>query len=222
MTRDRYWNPAQPRRSEYTTHPETGESMPLLFRTRPRPGYAKPFPVTFYRNQIAQVRLYSACRHGEIPIRVSQGEIYECYFSQDEFVNKAIMGQTIINSVLYEPRGLVHRPSIAPKPFQAYTFFHEKELEYGLEWQICTWLWQILRDEGRVPKSFSWITEEARDLIDRELDRIAEDHWKFCKDLALGYDPYKFTAPDFDEMEQEYILDVREQGPAPTRRPTPL
>lgn len=152
----RRFNQHQPIR--LTHHPETGE--PLLYRTFPV--IQKKMPRFMSLNyQLCQIRLYRAIRSGEYPNNASAAEIREWIGT-----SHTILGSTIINAVQYEARKLVNRRSL-PKPLVIYSFGNLLEFQYGLEWQICTWLRSFLqeRDAQEVPFSGPEAAEYELDLL---------------------------------------------------------
>lgn len=125
-------NPYQPIRPRHD--PETGEV--LLYRTRPKKGKYN-FHIHTYGNQLAMINLYRAVHRGEVPLHVSIADLYQ-WLADGEFA-KRNLGAVVVNSVDYEPRKLYNNSRVE-KAVSAYAFRNMLDLQFGLEWMICTWL----------------------------------------------------------------------------------
>ncbi len=141
-----------------TVDPET--NAPLSYRTMPLLKIQKP-RVMLAPYQICQMRLYRALKRCEIPNGVPAIDLRQ-------FIDAShtVLGYTILQAVLYEPRRVVNNRYVE-KATVVYTFRHMKDFEYGLEWQICTWLRHFLkeRDAPEAPPSGPSEMEEALNLI---------------------------------------------------------
>ena len=127
-------------------NPETGS--PLLHRTFPRLEVRMPAIMTL-PYQICQMRMYRHCVNGEFPNHASAAEVREWLN-----VGRNTLGSTILQSVRYEARKLVNRRSL-PKALVIYSFNDILELQYGLEWQICTWLRTFLKERDAQEIAYS-------------------------------------------------------------------
>ena len=124
-------NPYQPIRPRHD--PETGEV--LLYRTRPKLSKYN-FHIHTYNNQLAMMSLYRAVCRGEVPQQVAIDDLYQ-WVRRGQF-GKRNLGTVVVNSVDYEPRKLYNNSSVG-KPTSSYVFRNLLDLQYGLEWMICTW-----------------------------------------------------------------------------------
>lgn len=143
-----------------TYHPETGE--PLLYRTFPI--IQKRMPRFMAQpNQICQMRLYRALYRDEYPNNAAASEVREWIGA-----THTILGSTILNAVQYEARKMLNRKAIG-KPVVIYAFKNLLEFQYGLEWQICTWLRTFLTIRDALEISYSGPEAAAY-----ELEKMAE------------------------------------------------
>lgn len=125
----------QPIRS--TIHPQSGTF--LMHRTFPKIQNKMP-AIMNERYQLCQLHLYRDLRNGQFENHSAAGELAEFYRT-----SHVVLGSTIIQSVRYEARKLMNRRSL-PKAMVVYSFNDLLELQYGLEWQICTWLGKFLKE----------------------------------------------------------------------------
>lgn len=149
-----------------------GSDQMLMFATMPQKNHTGRYQVTSPKNMIAQARLYRAVRKGEIPNNAAIEEIYDYVFFDQPLVSKNLMGATVIRTVLFEPRRLKGVTKDNPRARSTYRFNDIKELEYGLEWMICTWLRKFLNEEsapGGKPVS-------GPEMMAEELDILANTH----------------------------------------------
>jgi len=156
-----YINPIQPIRPRFTED----SKFPLRFRTRPKL-QRRMIKVHTYANQIAAMRLYRAVRNGDVPQQVGVADLHQ-FIAPDKAFSKVTLGYVVINSVDYEPRQLVNSKKVE-KPTQSYAFRDVKELEYGLEWIICSFLRKFLNQYNAADLQIN--TQEA---MEEELDILA-------------------------------------------------
>ena len=154
--------------------------------------------ITSYEAMITQIRLYRAARSGYIPEQVSIAELYDHVFGDiSGTVSKTQMGYMVVSSLLYEPRKLINRKSIG-KPTMSYLFYTNLDLQYGLEWMICTWLWKFLNDDvaRRVLDRI-----HGPEAMDRELEILAfTEEQEYRALYEESYPSTRFTDPDWDSL----------------------
>lgn len=154
-----------------TKNPETGEL--LLHRTFPKILKKMPdFMSTPY--QLIQMRLYRSVASGEFPNNAAASETRQWLFGDLPTVNHVNYGSTIIHSLRYEARKLVNRKAL-PKPIVIYSFKDMIELQYGLEWQICTWLRRFLKEAGL--RDDLIVGPDEHDKALRELATMSEEDY---------------------------------------------
>lgn len=184
----------------------------LLFATMPQKTESARYQVTAPKNMIAQMRLYRAVREGAIPLCGSIQEIYDYVFFGQENVSKNTMGATVIRTVLYNPRRLKGVTKDNDKAMMTYTFHHLLELQYGLEWMLCTWLRKFL-NEGAAPGGQGRIS--GPDMMAQELDILADTPEKDY--LEVYEEPVwdtKYSDPDWEALVSGRI-EIRELSEKP-------
>lgn len=127
-----YFIPTQPRREQ-----ELGFRTHI---TRPTSRYD-----VFHLNSIiAQVVLYRAFKENFIPNGVGIGDLYKALFRRDfPKVTKHRMGHVIVNATCYNPRVLKGVTKKNDKNIMMYVWNDMRDPMYGIEWQICSWLWKL-------------------------------------------------------------------------------
>jgi hypothetical protein len=198
--------------------PITGDR--LLFATMPQSIMTQRYVVTHPWNMKTQARLYRTVRSGEFPNHAAIKEIWEWIFYDLPEISKKMMGGAVTRTTLYNPRRLKGITKDNDQAKVMYSFNNMLELQYGLEWMICTWLRKFLNDDV------------ARRAIDRvhgpermseELDILAFTSEREYKALYESqYDETKFTDPNWMELtkgfnEREYLS----ERPKTTTRPGP-
>ena len=160
------FNRAQPPR------PPSDEEGPIWFRTQPKK--VKRIPRFFALHHIiCAMRLYRAAREGAIPSGATIADIYDYVFYTPELqriVSKNTMGSSIVNTVIYEPRILKNKTRTGEGAFMTYVFRHSKDLEYGLEWQICAPLVRWMQMDLQITTQ---PIEEQVQLVSETLEDIA-------------------------------------------------
>jgi len=189
--------PNQPTRPRL--HPVTGKLLRYATFPRYNPN-GKAFHVCTVNSRKAQCRLYRAVRQGHVPIQVAVADLYEFAFFGSN-VSKVQMGYNAVRSVLYEPRLLVNNKSFG-KATMTYTFATDLDFQYGLEWQICTWLGKFL-DRGAPPEDLIGTEEQMA----QELDDLGNS------DLSTYIDIYESKFADFDIEEPRFGRDLVEELP---------
>jgi len=133
------FNPSQPIRPRY--HPEDGTVM--NYATFPPVNRLnRAFKVCSSASMITQCRLYRAAYKGEFERQMATSDIHQWCF-HDTNITKAQMGYVLVRSVIYEPRLMMNNKMVG-KATMTYVFRTDKDLLYGLEWMICTWLRRFL------------------------------------------------------------------------------
>lgn len=118
----------------------------LLYRTRPsRPNYR----VCDWRNMVCQMTLYRYATSPHWTQGTSIEELHD-YLLGGFNISKNWLGQTILQTVRYDPRKLIapNRMNKNDRVVKAYVIHHREEMVYGLEWMICTWLRNFLNDQS--------------------------------------------------------------------------
>lgn len=120
--------PYQPTRSRVT---ETDYELQFLSAPLRFNRHFFPFRRDFAMTQLI---LYSWARSLDF---VQQPAIFELAEYLD--LNKRIMGICVNRSLQYNPRKIRH---LSNRSVVTYRFIHHLDLAYGLEWQICMWMWK--------------------------------------------------------------------------------
>lgn len=198
------WQPVRPR-----IHSETGEV--LMYATMPNLRRTKIFKVCEFPSMMAQCRLYRAVRKGHVGRQVAIGELYDYAFNDcRSMVSKTQMGYNAVASVIYEPRLLVNNSTVG-KATMTYTFRDILDFQYGLEWQICTWLWKFLNSTAAPGEAIGTSQEMAE-----ELDMLADASDKEYVDVyENGFNDFFIDEPDWRKI----CLGLKEQLPSGPRKP---
>lgn len=187
------FNAARPNRPDYDG------DIPLLYRTQPK--IQKRMPYFFSMKQIiSAIHLYRAVRNGDIPSRVAIGELYDFVFWNEKLrslVSKKIMGNSIIHSVLYDPRSLRNSRTEEAKP--VYNFQSIKDLEYGLEWQLSAVLYKWLEMNNDWPKN----RNEWQPRMQEELDLLVVSE-KTENSIMKDEVKLMFMEPDWRKIAETY------------------
>lgn len=183
-------NKHQPVRPRH--HPE--KDVTLRYRTFPSMENKRPIKITDPRSMIAQSRLYRFVRSGQMQNGSAIADIHDYLFHDVPLVSKKIMGMTVVQTTMYNPRSLRGISKIVEKNTVVYMFNTMLDFQYGLEWQICTWLRNFLNDTaapGGTPIS-------GPDVITEELDMLAsatdENYKEVYEDLFWDF---KMKEPDW-------------------------
>ena len=201
------------------TSPETGNM--LLHRTFPRMQKRMPSLVTT-PYQVIQMRLYRSLREKLFPNHALVSELREWLFGDLSFVNHINFGSTILQSVRYEARKLMNRKSM-PKAAVIYSFNELLELEYGLEWQICTWLPRFLQEAGLHEGNFG--IEDCEYFLN-EIGTLSKEDYMidYEEPIQIAEISEKFTKMDWSISWAEMSEGMREAPipiPAGKRREPP-
>jgi hypothetical protein len=189
--------------------PYTIDGVPLQYRTLPVIG--DNFIVTSTYNMIVSARLYREVRRGNVPNFVAVNDLYEFCFPDDQVgLSKRTMGAVIIRTVRYNPRKLLGVSRKNEKARVIYAFAHMTELEFGLEWMICTWLRKFLNDKI-APKS---CLVSGPDRMDEELSKLVNSS---DEEFASIYEEplweFRMDEPKWSElaqgMEESVIMPIR-------------
>ena len=199
------FNPYQPIRDRHT---EDGKV--LQFATMPKKGKKTIFICTRL-SAMTQCRLYRAVKQQKFGKQVAIGDLYDyCFFDVQEEVSKTQMGYIFINSVIYEPRLLVNNSTVG-KPTMTYTIRDLREVEYGLEWMICTWLRKFLNENAPPEEAI-----QSREQMADELDILGNsDHTEYLDVYESNFKHMLMPEPDWAKitaLAKEYF------PPAPKRK----
>lgn len=156
--------------------PRIADGIDLRYRTLP--DMNGRFIVTSPVNMIIAARLYRAVRRGEVPNFVAVSDLHDFLFPKREYgLSKKAMGAVVIRTVQINPRRLMGVSRKNDKVRVVYSFAHMLELQYGLEWMICTWLRKFLNDTLALRGECVVSGQEA---MSSELDKLAE-----CDDITF-------------------------------------
>lgn len=206
-----YINRYQPVRPRH--NPQSGKV--LLFRTRPK-WQRKMIMLHTFANQICAMRLYRAVRRGEVPQQVAIHDLHN-WIANDGAFSKVTLGFIVVNSLAYEPRKLVANQSVE-KATSTYCFLDPdlKDLEFGLEWIICTFYRKFM---NKISEADLQITDQT--TMAQELDQLAsmseEEYAELEEDIA------EFMMPpiDWNQISLEAGWDFREELPEPLKPQEP-
>lgn len=166
-----------------TEDPSTGKR--LLYRTYPMMKDSGNPDGRVYRvmepaNQLAQMQLYRWSRSDQFVESPSVADLYD-FLILEPFQNTGLpytsskhhFGRTITNALDYNPRKLKGQTKDNPKACQIYCFISKLELQFGLEYMICSWLRKFLNDQ-MAPQSQMISGPEA---MAEELDILCSTPW---------------------------------------------
>ncbi len=193
-------NKHQPKRP---SHDESG-LIPLQYRTRPDRTTYKCCDV---KNQIVQMRLYRYCRSDVFVTAPAISELHDYLFYNDEWITKKSLGEVILQSMRVNPRKLKGKTKDNEKAAVMYVFHRPEELQYGLEWQICTWLRNFLNDTGA--KGHAIVS--GPDMMLEELDRMAFVSEREFEEMYIN--PIKMRQWSMPEPNWKAILGVHGTEP---------
>lgn len=177
-------------------------ARPLMYRTYPimkdSGGKGRVYRTTEQANRLAQMMLYRWCRSLDFVEAPACGELYDYLIVRNGFpVSKKHFGSTIVNALDYECRKLKGVTKDNPVVRQLYYFESQLELQYGLEYMICSWLRKFLNDQS-APGSNSVSSPEDMEM---ELDMLAEADWQTFQEIylspQLGRDSWAAKEPDW-------------------------
>lgn len=126
-------------------------------------------------NQLAQMQLYRWSRSDMFVESPSIADLYD-FLIKEPFQNAGLpyvaskhhFGRTITNALDYNPRKLKGQTKDNEKACQIYVFMSQLELQYGLEYMICSWLRKFLNDQvapGGEPISGPEAMAEELDIL---------------------------------------------------------
>lgn len=157
----------------------------LLYRTYPYLSEESPTRERCYRvmepaNQLAQMQLYRWSRSDQFVESPSVADLYD-YLIREPFERAALpytsskhhFGRTITNALDYNPRKLKGQTKDNPRACQIYCFINKLELQYGLEYMICSWLRKFLNDQ--VAPGGQLIS--GSEAMSEELDILCSTPW---------------------------------------------
>lgn len=201
------FQPIRPRTTEDGT-------IGLYYRTTWSAQWGDRYVVTDIRNMEIQITLYRAVRRGEIPNYVSIEELHSFLFGDSPYLSKNAMGATVIRTVMNNPRKLKGRTKTNDKARVLYAFNHILELQYGLEWMICTWLRNFLNSTSAPGEAIT-----GPEMMAEELDMLANSSEREFREIYV--DPLKefsMKEPDWKKLTEKF----REEMPVvENHRPRP-
>lgn len=182
-------DPEDPRPLLYRTYPkmkDTGLTNGRVYRTTEPP------------NRFCQMMLYRWCRGDDFVESPACGELFHYLIARHRFAaSKKHFGATIVNALDYECRKLKGVTKDNPVVRQLYYFENPLELQYGLEYMICSWLRKFLKDQS-APGSDPITGPEDMEM---ELDILAQSSWKDFEEVyvqpQLGLDAWTAKEPDW-------------------------
>ena len=178
-----------------------------MFATMPQSIMTQRYVVTHPWNMKAQARLYRVARSGQFPNNAAIQEVRDWIFYDSPEVSKKMMGGAVIRTTLYNPRRLKGLTKDNDRAKMMYSFANLLELQYGLEWMICTWLRKFL-NEDVARRAIDRI--HGPEAMDRELEILAYTSEREYKALYESqYAETKYTDPNWMELtkgfnEREY------------------
>lgn len=212
-------NPYQPVRPRL--HPVTGKV--LMYATfPPYDRLTNTFNVCSIQSMMAQCRLYRAARQGMIDRQVPIIDLHEyCFY--DVNVSKNQMGKNVVRALIYEPRLLVNNKLVG-KATMTYTFRTDLDLQYGLEWQICTWLRNFLNTgarSGRIGMNKEGSKNRAE--MERELNDLANsEHTEYLDIYENNFMKFSMEEPDWKSMVKGLEEDLPKEEAKPRTFSPPL
>lgn len=199
--------------------PETGTR--LLYRVHPimKDNAASGQTGRVYRthepaNQLAQMQLYRWCRSTDFVQAVSCRELYDYLITEPMRDTKYLssihhFGRTILNAVDYDPRKLKAKDKNVEKTQQIYFFHSRLDLQYGLEYMICSWLRKFLNDAsapGSSPVSGPSMMEEELDIL---ASSSWDDYWGLYVEPLNRVDRLHIEQPDWRALKKAAANAVR-------------
>ena len=156
------------------------------FRTH-HPTKTYPYNVLSPMSMAAQVMLYRWSTDVNLFVNmVKQSELHEYLMHPYPFVGKKTLGTVICSSTIYNPR-VLKGGSATTKPAQCYLWRRRLDLVYGLEWQLCTWLWEFGGD----------MQDHLKDISSRPLGEV---HAKYLQKMPT------YRQMDWPEIFEKYDL----------------
>jgi len=172
-----YLNKAQPRRDEKYLH-----------RTHIKKPDARYNP-TDPLNIATQILIYRACREGQIISGCTIEDFHRLVtWDFDEFnivgdvISKKRVGDCVVNAVIYNPRVLKGLTKTNHKNRMIYVFDDVLDLQYGLEWMICLWLYKLEPEDSRNQEVFEDLLTEIATL---PLSEVRENYFTPATQLGL-------------------------------------
>lgn len=209
------FNPNQPIRPRL--HPVNGKV--LRYATFPSYDRLKnTFNVCSIQSMMSQCRLYRAARQGIIDLQVAIVDLH-AYCFHDVNVSKNQMGKNVIRALIYEPRLLVNNNTVG-KATMTYTFHTDLDLQYGLEWQICTWLRKFL-NKGARPEDLIGLNN--REALEIELDDLANsDHMEYLDIYESKFMSFSMEEPRWPRIIEGLTEDLPKEAVEPRSFSAPL
>jgi hypothetical protein len=144
--------------------------IPGNHRSSPLPG--RKYPITSQRNTICQVMLYWWSRSINFALCVKCSDLYDYLVGPYEGVSKNHLGRTIRQCTTYDPRLL---KKLNGYPVSAYAWRDQRDLQYGCEWMLGTWLSEFLQTQGdQFPTNTQELEEELDIMAACSLQEIEE------------------------------------------------
>lgn len=122
--------------------------------------------------RLCQVILYRACHSNEIISGASIADFHGYFFHYHPSITKKRMGDVVINSVIYNPRILKGVTKNNPQRAKMiYVFRDVLDLQYGLEWQICSWVFKTHR-----PKTEDEMENHLRNIVRFSMENLHDEY----------------------------------------------
>ena len=214
------FNPNQPIRPRL--HPVNGK----VLRYATFPPYDRltnTFNVCSIQSMMSQCRLYRAARQGIIDLQVPIVDLH-AYCFHDVNVSKNQMGKNVVRALIYESRLLANNKTVG-KATMTYTFHTDLDLQYGLEWQICTWLRKFLNNGAR-PEDFIGMSEDHqknREALEIELDDLVNsDHMEYLEIYESKFMSFSMEEPNWHKIVEELTEDLPKEAVEPRSFSAPL
>lgn len=146
-----YFIPCQPRRTK---------DMPE-FRTHISHPHS-PYNPMHPESAAAQVALYRWTHSADWVNGPSIADLHQFLmfdWSKHQYFSKHRLGNAVVQSTIYNPRKLKAKTKDNPYPKSIYVWKDKLDLQYGLEWQICMWLYKIESDRRTAEDFISFLEE---------------------------------------------------------------
>jgi len=163
----------------YKTH----DGILLNYRHYPTNILAPMVRITHFNSMQAQMHLYRWAMGLDFVKVVCIEDLYHYLTSLGMDSTKRAMGISVSNAVRYKPQILKGVTRDNDKARSCYSINHHLDLAYGLEWQIATWLPQMIDDvtdrESFTAELQQMLDENGKDLSHLYITRyVNEPNWR--------------------------------------------
>lgn len=117
------------------------------------------YKVYDFKCMVSQLKLYRWSHSDLFQTQVSIAELHAYLFQEYPQITKRQMGQTMVQSMIDDPRILKGITKNNPKSCMTYVIPDPRVLQYGLEWMLAMWVWRFETREP-TPEKVAEIFEE--------------------------------------------------------------